>query len=122
VQRQGGGGSLNRTGRLQPTNSEAFPLFVVDEGPTCRAEGRGYNLPCDDDDDDDDDDNLSYLFNRGEAAVPYLGICNGVDLTIFSGTSPAILVAIFRERARRFLHKSSLPFPTITQRYLRLCN
>ena len=25
------------------------------EGPACRAEGREYNLPCDDDDDDDDD-------------------------------------------------------------------
>ena len=32
-----------------------------DEGPACRAEGRGYSLPCDDDGDggdDDDDDNL----------------------------------------------------------------
>jgi hypothetical protein len=32
------------------------PAVQGDEGPACRAEGRGYSLPCDDDDEDDDDD------------------------------------------------------------------
>ena len=42
---------------------------LPDEGPACRAEGRGSSLPCDDDadddDDDDDDDNLSYGWEGG---------------------------------------------------------
>jgi hypothetical protein len=35
-----------------------------DEGPACRAEGRGLSQTCDDDDDDDDDDVIPYPIFR----------------------------------------------------------